>query len=155
SINNLKISDVNLQAQADLVRPQLNVTASYGLAGLGGPYTSKSIDPVSGAVTPNTVTVPSGYWDAISNLYGFSAPTFTLGFNFADPIGKSAQEANVARSKLSLEQSQANLKSLQLQIATDVASAALNVQSSLESVQASTTARELAKEKLDATQSKL
>ena len=155
SINNLKISDVNLQAQADLVRPQLNFTASYGLAGLGGPYTSKAIDPVTGAVTSNSVTVPSGYWDAISNLYGFSAPTFTFGFNFAYPIGKSAQEANVARSKLSLEQSQANLKSLQLQIATDVASAALNVESSLESVQASTTARELSKEKLDATQSKL
>jgi outer membrane protein TolC len=154
SINNLKISDINLKAQADLVRPQLNLTATYGLSGLGGPY----IPTVKDITTGQTITQPpvnSGWWDALSNIYGFDAPSFTFAVNFAYPIGKSAQEANVARSKLSLEQSQANLKSLQLQIATDVANAALNVQSSLESVQASQTARELSKEKLDATQSKL
>ena len=73
---------------------------------------------------------------------------------FAYPLGKSAQEATVARSKLALEQTQANLKSLQLQIATDVANAALTVQSSLESVQASRTAKDLAQERLNAMQSK-
>jgi outer membrane protein TolC len=154
SINNLKISDINLKAQADLVRPQLNLTATYGLNGLGGPYTPTVKDLTTG----QTITQPpvnSGWWDALSNIYGFDAPSFTFALNFAYPIGKSAQEANVARTKLSVEQSQANLKSLQLQIATDVASAALNVQSSLESEQASSTARELAKEKLDAAQSKL
>jgi outer membrane protein len=155
SINNLKISDINLQAQSDLVRPQLNLTATYGLTGLGGPFTTKAIDPITGLTTNQNITVASGYLDALRNIYGLDAPTFTVGFTFAYPLGKSAQEATVARSKLSLEQSQANLKALQLQIATDVANAALTVQSSLESVQASTTARELAKEKLDATQSKL
>jgi len=154
SMNNLKISDINLKAQADLVRPQLNLTATYGLNGLGGPYTPTVKDLTTG----QTITQPpvsSGWFDALSNIYGLDAPSFTFALNFAYPIGKSAQEANVARTRLSLEQSQANIKSLQLQIATDVASAALNVQSSLESVQASTTARELSKEKLDAAQSKL
>jgi outer membrane protein TolC len=143
SLNNLKISDINLRAQVDLVRPQLNVTGSYGLAGLGGP------------ILQNGTTIPSGYFDALSNIYGLTAPTFTASFTFAYPLGKSAQQANVARSKLSLEQSQANIKSLQLQIASDVASAALTVQADLETVQASQTARELAKDKLDAAQSKL
>jgi outer membrane protein len=154
SLNNLKISDINLKAQTDLVRPQLNLTATYGLAGLGGPYTPSVRDPITGQLVSQPA-VPSGWVDALSNLYGFDAPTFSFALNFAYPIGKSAQQANVARTKLSLEQSQANLKSLQLQIATDVASAALNVQSGLESEQASATARELAKEKLDAAQSKL
>jgi outer membrane protein TolC len=154
SLNNLKISDINLKAQADLVRPQLNLTATYGLNGLGGPYTPSVKDLTTGQIITQA-PVSSGWFDALSNIYGFDAPTFTFALNFAYPIGKSAQEANVARSKLSLEQSQANLKSLQLQIATDVASAALTVQSSLESVQASTTARELAKDKLDAARSKL
>ena len=60
----------------------------------------------------------------------------------------------MARSRLQLEQTQANLKSLELQVATDVTNAALTVQSSLESVQASGVARELAKQKLDAAMSK-
>jgi outer membrane protein TolC len=147
SLNNLKISDVNLRAQVDLVRPSLNLTASYGLNGLGGPYSTSVRDPITGQLITQPA-VQSGWSDALSNLYGFDAPSFSFALAFAYPIGKSAQTANVARSKLALEQSQANIKSLQLQIATDVASAALTVQ-------ASTTARELAKDKLDAAQSKL
>ena len=144
SLNNLKISDLNLQNQVDQTRPQLNLTATYGLQGLGGPQIDR---------TTNTV-IPSGYFDALRTIGGFDAPQWNLAATFAYPLGRSAQEATVARSRLSVEQSQANLKALQLQIATDVANAALTVQSSLESVQASATARELAQERLNAMQSK-
>lgn len=145
SLNNLKISDVNLQLQQDQTRPQLNLTASYGLSGVGGPQFVQSTN----------TTIPSGYFDAIRNLYGLDAPQWNISLAFAYPLGVSAQETAVARSKLALEQSQANLKALQLQIATDVTSAALNVQSTLESSQAASVARDLAKQKLDAAQSKL
>jgi len=142
SLNNLKISDINLRNQEDATKPQLNLNFNYGLQGLGGPQIT------------NSGTIPSGYPDAIRNIFGLDAPTFTFGLTFAYPIGRSAQEAAVGRSKLALEQTQANLKALQLQIATDVANAALTVQSSLESVQASGRARELAQQRLNAAQSK-
>ena len=153
SLNNLRISDINLQNQVDATKPQLNLTLNYGLNGLGGPTTSTVRDPITGGILSQT-PVPSGYFDAIRNIVGFDVPQFTAGVTFAYPLGRSAQQATVARSRLSLEQSNANLKSLQLQIATDVANAALTVQSSLESVQASRTARELAQERLNAMQSK-
>jgi len=143
SLNNLKISDINLRNQEDATKPQLNLQFNYGLQGLGGPQ-----------ITSGGATVPSGYPDAIRNIFGLDAPTFTVGVAFAYPLGRSAQDAAVARSKLALEQTQANLKALQLQIATDVANAALTVQSSLESVQASVRARELAQQRLNAAQSK-
>jgi outer membrane protein len=154
SKNNLRISDINLQSQVDATRPQLNLIATYGLSGLGGPFTTRAIDPVTGLTTNQGVTVASGYLDALRNITGFDAPTWSVGFNFAYPLGTSAQEANVARSKLALDQSNANLKALELQIATDVANAALTVQSSLESVQATGVARELAQRRLEAAQSK-
>ena len=153
SLNNLKISDINLQNQVDATKPQLNLTANYGLTGLGGPFTSTVRDPITGQIVSQT-PVPSGYLDAIRGIFGLDVPQFTVGFNFAYPLGRSAQQATVARSKLSLEQSNANLKALQLQIVTDVANAALTVQSSLESVQASRTAKDLAQERLNAMQSK-
>ena len=153
SLNNLKISDINLQNQVDQTKPQLNLTLNYGLTGLGGPTTSTVRDPITGAIISQT-PVPSGYFDALRNAFGFNVPQFTIGASFAYPIGRSAQQATVARSKLSLEQANANLKALQLQIATDVANAALTVQSSLESVQASVKARELAQDRLNAMQSK-
>ena len=153
SLNNLKVSDINLRLQEDATKPTFNLTANYGLSGLGGPFTPTRRDPISGEVVPQP-QVDSGYLDALRNIFGLDAPQLTLGFTFAYPIGRSAQDATVARSKLSLEQAQANIKSLQLQIATDVANAALTVQSSLESVQASIRARELAQDRLNAAQSK-
>jgi outer membrane protein TolC len=154
SKNNLRISDINLRNLVDLTRPQLNLTATYGLAGLGGPFFQFTgpVDPLTGGRPGNVI--PSGYLDALRNIAGFDAPTWTVGLSFAYPLGKSAQEANVARSRLSLDQSNANLKALELQIATEVTSAALNVQSSLESVQASAVARELSQKRLEAAQSK-
>ena len=154
SKNNLQISDINLQNQVDATKPQLNLTANYGLNGLGGPIIQRTgaVDPLTGA--PTTTTIPSGYFDALRNIAGFDAPVWTLGVNFAYPLGKSAQEATVARSKLSLQQTQVNLKALELQIATDVTNAALTVQSALESVQATIAARELAQKRLEAAQSK-
>ena len=154
SKNNLKISDINLQNQIDATKPQLNLTANYGLNGLGGPFLQRTgaVDPLTGG--PVSTVIPSGYFDALRNISGFDAPTWTAGLTFAYPLGKSAQEATVARSKLSLQQTEVNLKALELQIATDVTNAALTVQSALESVQATIAARELAQKRLEAAQSK-
>lgn len=154
SKNNLRISDINLRNQEDLTKPQLNLSINYGLTGLGGPYTPSVRDPITGQIVPQT-PVPSGYLDALKNIFGLDVPQFTFTAQFAYPLGRSAQQATLARSKLSLEQANANLKALELQIATDVQNAALTVQSSLESVQAAQVARQLSQEKLNATQSKL
>lgn len=151
SINNLKISDIILRNQVESTRPQLDLVASYGLSGVGGTQFVRGSGALGGTITQ---TIPSGYLDALSTLGRFNLPAWNVQMNFAVPLGRSTAEATVARSRLSLEQSTANLKALQLQIATDVANAALTVQSSLESVQASAKARELAQDKLNAMQSK-
>jgi outer membrane protein len=150
SKNNLRISDINLRAQVETTRPQLDFIGSYGLSGIGGTQFIRN-SQLGGAITQ---TIPSGYFDALNTLGRFDLPTWNVQLNFSLPLGQSAAEANVARSKLALDQSQANLKALELQIATDVANAALTVQSSLESVQATGVARELAQRRLDAAQSK-
>jgi outer membrane protein len=154
SKNNLQISDINLKNQIDATKPQLNLVANYGLNGLGGPFLQRTgeVDPLTGG--PVSQIIPSGYFDALRNITGFDAPTWTAGVSFAYPLGRSAQEATVARSKLSLQQTEVNLKALELQIATDVTNAALTVQSSLESVQTAAAARELAQKRLEAAQSK-
>jgi outer membrane protein len=156
SKNNLQISDINLMNQVDATKPQLNLITNYGLTGLGGPILQRSgvVDPLTGVTNTTITTLPSGYFDALRNIVGFDAPVWTVGVNFAYPLGRSAQEATVARSRLSLQQTEVNLKALELQIATDVTNAALTVQSSLESVQASAAARDFAEKRLEAAQSK-
>ncbi len=79
SKNNLKISDINLRNQVDATRPQLNLTGDLRAAGLGGPIftTNRITDPITGIRSTSTL-LQSGYWDALRNISGFDAPTWTL-----------------------------------------------------------------------------
>jgi outer membrane protein TolC len=74
--------------------------------------------------------------------------------NFAYPLGLSSQQAAVARARVQSNQVQAQMKQIELQVATDVTNAALTSQSNAEAVQAAQAARELAQKKLEAEQSK-
>jgi outer membrane protein TolC len=74
--------------------------------------------------------------------------------NFTLPLGTSAARSNLARQQLLRQQTVASVKTTELQIATEVTSAALAVRNSLESMQASTVSRELSEQRLEAVQSK-
>jgi outer membrane protein TolC len=98
--------------------------------------------------------IPGGYLDALSPLFRNNFPRWTVQVNFSYPLGVSAQEANVARARVQLNQIQAQTKQIELQVATDVTNAVLTAQSNTERVQAAQAARELAQKQLEAEQSK-
>jgi outer membrane protein TolC len=70
------------------------------------------------------------------------------------PIGASPAEANVARARIQQRQTIAESRALELQIATEVTNAALQVEATRERLQAATVALELAEKRLDAEQSR-
>jgi outer membrane protein len=145
----LQQTDETLKGLVNQTMPALDLQASYGLSGLGG--TQFVRQGLGGTVSQ---TIPGGYIDALRNITGVDAPAWTLQVNLSYPIGQSAAEANHARAKLQRQQTEAQLKALELTVATEVTNAALTVQSGLERMQASTVARELAEKRLEAEQSK-
>jgi outer membrane protein TolC len=66
----------------------------------------------------------------------------------------STQDAAVARARIQLSQVEAQIKQIELQIATDVTSASIQLRNAIEAVQASQAARELSQRRLEAEQSK-
>ena len=70
------------------------------------------------------------------------------------PLGLSSQKAAHARAQLQLQQTQAQIRQIELQIATEVTNAALQIDSIQKRIDASRTARELAEEQLAAEESK-
>ena len=70
------------------------------------------------------------------------------------PIVGSQAEAQHARARVQRKQALTRLRALEVQIAAEVANAALTVQSNLKRVEAATAARELAQKRLEAEQSK-
>jgi len=147
----IQSNDVTLKYMRNLTLPELDLTAMYGANGLGGTQFRRT---GSGVTSQIVGTVPGGYGDAWRTLTGRDYPTWNLALNFSYPLGASAQEAQVARAKVQLNQSAAQLRSLELQVATDVTNAALQVQSGLTRYQAATVARSLAQQRLDAEQSR-
>jgi outer membrane protein len=129
--------------------PDLNLITTYNLQGRGGPLFERA--GVGGAVGN---IVPGGYLDALRTLGNFTAPTWSVQLQFNYPLGQSQQEANFARARVQVSQTQAQIRQAELIIATEVYNAALNVQNAFEAVQASAVARELSDRRLEAAQSK-
>jgi outer membrane protein TolC len=150
---NIEANDVTLKYLVDQMRPQVDLTTTYGLVGLGG--SQYTYDPTQTGVNrvPNG-SIPGGYADALSTLFHSNYPRWTAQLNISYPLGVSSQEASVARARVQLNQVQAQTRQIELQVATDVTNAAINVQSGVERVQAAQAARELAQKTLEAEQSK-
>jgi outer membrane protein len=148
---NIQSNDVTLKFLQDQMRPQVDFQATYGLAGIGGPYLQRSNTGVLGS---DFVTIPGGVSDAFSTLFRNQYPRWTVGLNISYPLGVSSQEASVARARVQQNQVVAQMKQIELQIATDVTNAAIQAQNTAEAVQAAQAARDLSQKKLEAEQSK-
>jgi len=144
-------NDITLRYLQDQMKPQADLQATYGLAGIGGPYQQRDTSVIGSNVQ---TTVPGGLADAFSSLLRNQYPRWTVAMNISYPLGLSSQQASVARARVQLNQVQAQMKQIELQVATDVTNAALTAQSTAEAVQASQAARELSQKKLEAEQSK-
>jgi outer membrane protein TolC len=146
----LQSNDVTIEGLRNAVMPSLDVSFNYGLAGLGGPQFIRQ-----GLGSSNILnTVPGGYSQALTNIGSFDAPNWAVGVNVAYPIGNSAADAGLARARLQVQQTQAQIRALELNVATEVTNTALQVESNLKRVEAASAARELAQRRLEAEQSK-
>jgi outer membrane protein len=147
---NIDSANVTLAGLRNQTLPTLNLTTIYQLDGRGG--TEIQRDRATNAILNS---LQGSYWDALQNIGGWDAPTWTLQMNFSYPLGTSAAEANKARQQLIIQQNQTQVKATELQIATEVTAAAIAIRNSLEAIQAATAARELSQKRYEAAQSKL
>lgn len=148
---NLETNDITLKYLVDQMKPQADFIGTYGLVGLGG---SQLITQGNGVDRTVIGSLPGGYSNALSTLFNGRYPRWTAQVNFSYPLGVSSQEAATARARVQVNQVNAQLKQIELQIATDVTNAAVTAQTSAERVQAAQAARELAQKQLEAETSK-
>jgi len=151
---NLETNDVTVKLLKNQLLPQADVVARYGIVGRGGTQITRSGTGLGAGQSVITNTVPGGFSDAFSTMFGNDYPTWNVTLNLSYPLGTSAAEANLARARIQQSQVDAQLKQIELQVATDVTNAAIQAQTTAEAVQAAQAARELAQKKLEAEQSK-
>ncbi len=149
---NLQVNDATLHYLRNQTLPQVDLSARYGLTGLGGTQATGCTG--SGVNRNCTGSLPGGYSDALNSLVNSTYPTWNVALNVSYPIGTSAADAALARARVQTSQVEAQMRQIELQIATDVTNAAVQVQNNVERVQAAKAAREFAERQLEAEQSK-
>ncbi len=148
---NLDSNDVTLRFWRNQTRPAVDLQVNYGAQGVGG---TQFIREGSGLGSVVTGTIPGGYSDALSLLSARDFPTWNAAVTVSYPIGGTNADGQYARTRVLRTQQSTRLRSLELQVATEVTNAALQVQANVRRVEAARAARAFAERRLDAEQSK-
>jgi outer membrane protein len=146
----LEKDDLSLRFARNQLLPQVDLTASYGAAGAGG--TQLIRDPAFGG--PVVDTVPGGYSDALSQVFGRDYPTWSVGLYLTYAIPNRSLKASAAAAQITKEQNLASYRRLELQVAQEVRTAARAVESGFRNVTAATASRVLYAQRLDAEEKK-
>ena len=81
-------------------------------------------------------------------------PEWSVRLQMTYPLGRSADRAAYERARWELQQNEAQIRRIELRIASEVTNAALRIESIGERIEAATASRELAEEQLQAEESK-
>jgi outer membrane protein TolC len=150
SRRSLESNDISIRYYRNQVMPQVNVEVNYSVDGLGGTQLERG----PGFPGPIIGEVRRGFGSVIGDLFTSDFPTWTVGLRLGYPIGTSSAEASLARARLQHNQAQNQIRSLELQIATELRDLGRQVNTNLKRVEATRVARELGERRLEAEQKK-
>ena len=150
----LDMNEATLDNLRNSTLPALDLIGSYQLTGQGGPRlvpAGNSFEDIFGGVGG---IIPGGYRDALHNIANADYPIWSIQLQMTYPLGRSADQAAYERGRLELQQNRAQIRRIELRIASEVTNAALRIASIRERIEAATASRELAEEQLQAEESK-
>jgi len=141
----LENNDLAIRLARNQVLPGVDLVAAYGSTGLGGTQIIRD-----GFGGPVIQTIPGGYGDATSSVFGRDFPSWVVGVNMSYPLFNRRARANSAQARIAKDQALASLNRLELQVAQEVRNAARNVEAGFKRVESTRAARVLQERRLDA-----
>ncbi len=135
---NLDIDDLSLHSAHNEILPNLSITGSYQSQGIGG------------IVDPYTNPIPGGLGDALSQMFGFGFPVYSLGLNLQLPLRNHAAVADIADALIQKKRDTLNVRTTQQQIRLSILNAVSNLESSKKSLELARAAADFATKYLDA-----
>ena len=126
--------------------PDVRLNASYQASGLGGTEILRTGGFPGTIAGPGSVT-PFG--SVLDQLLANDYPTWSVGVSVTYPIGRSTEEANLARNRLEHAQAAERVKSAEARVVQQVRSAGWKLDMNAKRIDVARVARELADERLD------
>jgi HAE1 family hydrophobic/amphiphilic exporter-1 len=128
--------------------PDLRLQATYLTNGLGGTELLRTGGFPGTVVGQNFVA----FGDVLRQLFVANYPTWTVGFTLSYPLGRSADQAVLARSTLERDQGVARLRSSELKVVREVRQSAMQLEQNRQRIDTTRVGRELSEQRLDAEQ---
>jgi outer membrane protein TolC len=150
-------NDATLGYLREQIRPQADLVASLGLAGLGGAQLIRAAnggDALSIFSAPIVGTTSGTYFSALGSLGTLKYPTWSIALNFSYPIGYSAAKAEAARAEVQAKEAATQTRQIEVQVVNDVTAAAIDVRNTFDEITTARQASEMAARRLDAEQKK-
>ena len=147
----LEENDINVKYFRNQTLPDVTATFDYGLTGLGGTQFVRG----TGFPGPIIGETQRSFASVLGDLFGNQFPNWTLALNISYPVGRSQQEASLARAQLQSSQAVTQIKNAELQVVTQVRNVARQVQTNAKRIETTRASRSLAEQRLDAEQKKL
>ena len=144
-------SDITIRYLRNQTLPEVNANFDYSVSGVGGTQLIRE-SGIGGAIIGQN---QRGFGSVLSDLATADFPVWTASLEIRYPLGRSAQESNLARARLQYTQSQTQLRQQQMQVAVQVRETARRVQTNQKRVDTTRRAREFSERRLDAEQRKL
>jgi len=141
-------SDTTVLLARNATLPDLRAQATYLTNGQGGTRLVRT-----GGFPGTIVGVDqTSFGSVLGQVLSSDYPAWSLGFTLTYPVGRSLEEANLARARLEREQASAQLRSLELSVVREVRDAALRLEQNRQRIETAQLGRELAEQRLDAEQ---
>lgn len=152
---NMESTDIQMQFAKNQKLPAVDLTARYGLAGIGGTRFEYG-DPLEpGGAPQKTGESVRTFSEVLRDVFGNEFKSWSFAVNVSYPIGTSVADAAYAQARLQKQQEQTQLANLELNIAQAVREAARRVNTNLKRVEATRKAREFAQQRLSADEKRL
>ena len=144
----LENATTNVEFLGNQRLPDVRLETSYRGSGLGGTQFLRT----GGFPGVISGTRDRSFGDALAQAFTPDYPTWSVGVTVSYPLGRSYEEASLARAQVERRQAAQRIASLQLQAAETVRQAARQVRSTAERVDAARAGATLAQQRFDAEQ---
>ncbi len=128
--------------------PDVRLETSFRSNGLGGTRFLRS----GGFPGTITGTTSRGYGSVLGDMFGSTYPAWSVGLTASYSLGRSYEEAGLARARVERRQAMQRIASLRLQIAETLRKAARQVHSTAERIEAARAGETVARQRLDVEQ---
>ncbi len=142
----LAADDMSIRLSRNNLLPDVELQGIYNAQGVGGPQYNTFVTPV--------VVTPGGFGDALSQLFHFSYPTYSLGVTFNFPIHNHAARAALGEARMAKTNDLYQMRRQQQTVRLDVLNAVHSLEQAKLSISAAKIARDLTQKTVESEQRK-